>query len=427
MKLALIGAGQRGMIYSREAYQSAEIVAVVEPNDSRRKAAADEFQIPLEKQFESVDKFYELGKICDAIIISSMDRDHYVQTMKALDLGYDILLEKPISPSPDECLRIQHKANEKGCKVIVCHVLRYTNFFTEIKKIIDSNELGKIITIQHNENVGNFHMAHSFVRGNWRRSDLASPIMMQKSCHDMDILAWLVDSHAKRISSYGDLTYFKEENAPAGSADRCLDCKVAADCRFDVRKAYLPIRGQWPATAISVDQTEEGLLKELETSPYGHCVYRSDNDVCDHQVTVIEFKNGVTATFNLSGFTNKMYRTIKIMCEHGEIRGDDSLNIIEVTRFSSNMAEQNTQTVIRPAAMTGGHNGGDTGLMIDFMNNLKSASFSSRSSINMSVESHIMAYAAEEARVTSTVIDIDHLKEELQQSITDNRVITMQR
>lgn len=417
LKLALIGAGQRGMIYARHAYPSEDIVAVVEPDDSRRKAAADEFQIPLEKQFESVDEFYRLGKICDAVIVSSMDRDHYAQTMRALDLGYDILLEKPISPSPEESLRIQRKANETGRKVIVCHVLRYTNFFAEIKKIIDSQELGKIVTIQHNENIGNFHMAHSFVRGNWRRSDLASPIIMQKSCHDMDILAWLVDSQAKRISSYGSLTYFKAENAPAGSAERCLDCKVAANCRFDARKAYLPIRGQWPATVISADQSEEGLLQALATSPYGRCVYRLDNDVCDHQVTVIEFKNGVTATFNLSGFTNKMYRTLKIMCEHGEIRGDDNLNIIEVTRFNSNMAEPVQQTVIRPATVSGGHNGGDTGLMNDFLENLGNADFSSRSSIDMSVESHIMAYAAEEARITGTVVDLDQLKERLQQSI----------
>ncbi|GIO33417.1 oxidoreductase [Paenibacillus albilobatus] len=418
MKLALIGAGQRGMIYTRHAYQSEEIVAVVEPDEGRRKAAADEFRIPPERQFASVDEFYRLGKICDAVIISSMDRDHYAQTMEALNIGYDILLEKPISPSPEECLRIQRKANEKGRKVIVCHVLRYTNFFAEIKKIIDSGELGKIITIQHNENIGNFHMAHSFVRGNWRRSDLASPIIMQKSCHDMDILAWLVDSGAKRISSYGSLAYFKEENAPAGSAERCLDCKVAADCRFDARKAYLPVRGQWPATVVSADQTEEGLLQALETSPYGRCVYRMDNDVCDHQVTVIEFKNGVTATFNLSGFTNKMHRTLKIMCEHGEIRGDDYKNIIEVTRFNSNMADAGQQTVIHPAALNGGHNGGDTGLMNDFLENLEKADFNSRSSIDMSVESHLMAYAAEEARVNGTVIDLDLLKEQLEHSVT---------
>lgn len=418
MKLALIGAGQRGLIYSRHAYQSEEIVAVVEPDAGRRKAAADEFQIPVGKQFKNVDEFFQLGKICDAVIISSMDRDHYAQTMEALNIGYDILLEKPISPSPEECLRIQQKANEKGRKVIVCHVLRYTNFFAEIKRIIDSRELGKIITIQHNENIGNFHMAHSFVRGNWRRGDLASPIIMQKSCHDMDILAWLVDSGAKRISSYGSLAYFKEENAPAGSAERCLDCKVAADCRFDAKKAYLPVRGQWPATVISADQSEEGLLQELQTSPYGRCVYRMDNNVCDHQVTLIEFKNGVTATFNLSGFTNNMHRTLKIMCEHGEIRGDDLSNIIEVTKFASNMAETSQQTVIRPAAVDGGHHGGDTGLMIDFLENLERADFNSRSSIDMSVESHLMAYAAEEARVTGTIIDLDQLREQVQHGVT---------
>lgn len=178
------------------------------------------------------------------------------------------------------------------------------------------------------------------------------------------------------------------------------------------------MRGQWPASVISVDQSAEGLLQALQTSPYGRCVYRMDNDVCDHQVTVIEFKNGVTATFNLSAFTNKMYRTIKIMCEHGEIRGDDHLNIIEVTRFNSNMAEPIQQTVIRPATMSGGHNGGDTGLMIDFLGNLGDADFSSRSSIDMSVESHMMAYAAEEARLTGTVIDLDQLKEKLLHSIT---------
>lgn len=427
MKLALIGAGQRGMIYAGYTDERARIAAVVEPDDGRRKAASDEHGIPPEMQFRSVDEFYRMGKICDAVIISSMDRDHYEQTMEALELGYDILLEKPISPSPTETLEIQRKANEKGRKVIVCHVLRYTNFFAEIKKIVDSNELGKIITIQHNENIGNYHMAHSFVRGNWRRSDLASPLIMQKSCHDMDILAWLVGSEAKRISSYGELTYFKEENAPPLSSDRCLSCQAAPDCRFDARKAYLPIRGQWPATVLTADQSEAGLLKALETGPYGKCVYRTDNDVCDHQVTLIEFKNGVTVTFNLSAFTNKMNRTLKIMCEHGEIRGDDSLNVIEITRFSSNIAERGEQTVIRPAAVGGGHNGGDAGLMADFLSLMESGGTHSRSSIDQSVESHVMAYAAEVARMSGRVIDVDQLKEELRSNMTAELVSKLER
>jgi len=412
VKLALVGAGQRGMIYAEYAYNSnrAEIIAVIEPNDERRAIAAEKFKIPIERQFTSVNDFYKLGKICDAIIIASMDRDHYEHTIQALELSYHILLEKPISPSPEECLKIQNMANKNGCKVIVCHVLRYTNFFSTIKDIIDSKELGKVISIQHNENIGNYHMAHSFVRGNWRRSDLSSPLIMQKSCHDMDILAWLVDSEAKRITSYGSLQYFKKENAPENSSDRCFTCQAATECRFDARKSYLPVAGNWPATLVTQDQTEEGLLKALETSPYGRCVYRCDNDVCDNQVVLIEFKNNVTVSFNLSGFTNRMCRTIKIMCENGEIRGDDSINTIEVTHFASNAVDAYEQKVIHTGNVSCGHGGGDIGLLIEFLDLIENGAGKSRSSINKSVESHIMAYAAEQSRISGQVIDIDDLK-----------------
>ncbi|QHQ63278.1 Gfo/Idh/MocA family oxidoreductase [Anaerocolumna sedimenticola] len=419
MKLALVGAGQRGMTYGSYVYQTkkAEIVAVVEPDETRRKVAADLFKISADMQFASVEEFYQFGKVADAIIIASMDRDHYSQTMAALDLGYHILLEKPISPNPKETLEIKEKANKLNLNVVVCHVLRYTNFFSTLKNIIDSNELGKVVSIQHNENIGNFHMAHSFVRGNWRSSTLSSSLIMQKSCHDMDILTWLTDSEAKRISSFGSLRYFKEENAPENSSDRCYNCKAAKDCRFDARKAYLPVAGSWPATLLSQDQSEEGILKAIETGPYGRCVYRCDNDVCDNQVVLIEFKNGVTVSFNLSGFTNKICRTIKIMCENGEIRGDDGTNIIEITKFGSNAVDQYEQRVIHPGIVMGAHGGGDVGLMNDFIDLLNKKSGSIKSSVNQSVESHIMAYAAEESRISGKIIDIDELKENLMQEV----------
>lgn len=225
MKLALIGAGQRGMIYAEYAYfkKSAQIVAVVEPNAERRKIAAEKFRISDELCFTCVEEFFAKGKLADALILASMDKDHYAQTMAALDCGYDILLEKPVSPDPKECLQIAKKAKELDKKIVVCHVLRYTNFFAKIKEIVDSGMLGKIVAINHSENVGNFHIAHSFVRGNWRSSEHSSPIIMQKSCHDMDILAWIVGSDAKKVASFGSLRHFKEENAPEGSAERCLE------------------------------------------------------------------------------------------------------------------------------------------------------------------------------------------------------------
>lgn len=414
MKLALIGAGQRGMIYAEYAYykKNVQIAAVVEPHEVRRAIAAEKFGIPKDNCFASVDKFFAKGKICDAVILATMDKDHFGHAMAALDCGYDILLEKPISPDPKECMLIGQKAKELDRKIIVCHVLRYTNFFSKLKEIVDSGELGRIVAIQHSENVGNFHIAHSFVRGNWRRSDETSPIIMQKSCHDMDILTWLVGSEAKRIASFGSLRHFKEENAPEGSADRCLECR-ADQCQYHAVRAYMPVRGSWPATLLGPDQSEEGIMKALETSPYGRCVYRCDNDVCDHQVTIIEFKNGVNVSFTLSGFTNRMCREIKIMCEYGEINACDDGDQIEITRFNSNQVEQVNKTLIRTAQVDGFHGGGDSMLMEDFISNLEGGNAESKTTIDRSIESHVMAYAAELSRVTGKVIDLDVLKAEL--------------
>lgn len=248
MRLALIGAGQRGMTYASYAYEQkeAQITAVVEPNEERRRIARESFHILPESCFTNAEDFWKAGKIADAVLICSLDQDHYAQAMAALDAGYDILLEKPISPDPLECVQIQKKAERAGRKVTVCHVLRYTTFFSSIKEIVDSGRLGRIMTIQHAENIGNYHMAHSFVRGNWRNSDLTSPIIMQKSCHDMDILVWLTGSSAKRVSSFGSLSYFREENAPAGSTDRCLTCPAAKECRFDAKRLICPEQAAGP-------------------------------------------------------------------------------------------------------------------------------------------------------------------------------------
>lgn len=417
MKLALIGAGQRGMNYSKYAFNkfNVEISAVVDPNEEHLNTAKDMFNVPANRCYSNTDDFFADGKVADACIIASMDRDHYKQTIKALETGYDILLEKPISPDPTECLKIQEKAHECNRSIVVCHVLRYTEFFGRIKEIIDSGRLGKVVTIHHAENVGNFHMAHSFVRGNWRNSNETSPIIMQKSCHDMDILVWLVGSNAKKISSFGNLSFFKEDNAPKGSTKMCLDCPVAEKCRFDARKAYLPIKGGWPATVVCEEQTEEGLLKALKTSPYGRCVFRCDNNVCDNQVTNIEFENGVTATFGLSGLTNRMHRTIKVMCENGEIIGDDedSVNTITVTEYSSNSKYEGKTETIKINPLEGAHGGGDLGITKDFLDMINKAGSDSRSSIDRSIESHVMACAAEESRITGKTIDIAEYKKQL--------------
>jgi len=414
MKYIVIGAGSRGTIYGNWAYQHGiEITAVAEIRPDRLKSAANQWNVPAERRFTDVNDLFALGKIADAAIIATMDRDHFGHVMQALDCGYDILLEKPISPDPVECLKIEEKANTLGKKITVCHVLRYTNFFGSLKDIVDSGELGKVVAIKHSENIGNFHMAHSFVRGNWRNDILSSPIIMQKSCHDLDILLWLVDSHCTKVAAFGSLSYFKEANAPAGSTDRCLTCPVAEKCRFDARKAYLPTLGSWPTDVVCLEQTEEALMEALENGPYGRCVYRCDNNVCDHMSIIMAFENGVTATFSLTAQTSACHRHIHIMCEDGEIEADDGQKQIVIRRHVSSQADTFTERTIHIRTNTSGHGGGDAGIMEDFTGSLSQQTGESRSSISRSVESHLMACAIEKARLTGTVVDMEEYRKSL--------------
>ena len=407
MKFVLIGAGQRGMIYAKYAAEKGHMIAAVaECDEVRRRIAAETFGIPDEFRFASGKELLAGPKLGDAAIIATMDRDHYSEAIPAMEKGYHLLLEKPISPDPGETLEIEKAAERTGRQVTVCHVLRYSPFFRELKKAACGGKIGKVLTIQHNENIGNFHIAHSFVRGNWRRSDLTSPLIMQKSCHDMDLLVWLAGSGCESIASFGDLTYFRQENAPAGSAERCCDCPLKDSCRFSAYLCYLPVMGNWPATVLTEDQTEEGLREAIRTGPYGRCVYRNDNNVCDHQVCILRFTNGVTATFNLSGFTNQMARTIKIMGEDGEIRASEAENVIEITRFASNSVDMPEREIIHPEISNSGHSGGDSGIVEDFLAILEGKLSESSTDIHESVESHMMACAAEEARITGSVVRI---------------------
>ncbi|MCL2163160.1 MAG: Gfo/Idh/MocA family oxidoreductase [Oscillospiraceae bacterium] len=419
MKMVLIGAGQRGRIYADYIHDKgyADTAAIVEPDAERRAYAAEYLGVRKEYCFESEEELWRLGNIADVAIIATMDRDHYRQAMKALEFGYDLILEKPISHDAAECLAIRRKAEETGRKVVVCHVLRYTPFFTLLKYILDSGELGRIISIRHEENIGNFHMAHSFVRGNWRRVDSACPIILAKSCHDMDILVWLTGSCAKSISSVGGLKYFTLENAPKNSAERCADCAAEGGCRFSAYKCYMSMLGEWPATVVSLIQTEDEIKNALAKGPYGRCVYRCDNDVCDNQTTLIEFENSVAVNFGMSAFTNRMNRDIRVLCEDGEISGDDESGRITITRFASNSKSQYEERIINAGRARSGHGGGDTGIVDEYFKTEAQDGTEVRSSIAQSVESHIMAFAAEKSRLENGArVDVAAFRENLLKS-----------
>ena len=414
MKYVIIGTGSRGTIYGNWAYSHGiEIAAIAELRPDRLESAAKDWNVPKERCFTDASELFAQGKIADAALICTQDRDHFGHVMQALDCGYDILLEKPISPSAKECMQIEEKANALGRKITVCHVLRYTNFWCTIKEILDSGELGKVVSIKHSENIGNFHMAHSFVRGNWRNTEGSAPIILAKSCHDLDMLLWLTGSHCTKVAAFGGLSYFNEAHAPAGAAERCLQCPVAENCRYDAVKCYLPTLGGWPTDVVCLEQTEEALMEALKTGPYGRCVYRCGNDVCDHMSIVMDFESGATATFSLTAQTSACHRNIHIMCEDGEIIADDATRQITVLHFVSSQADSFTERVINVRTNGSGHGGGDAGIMEDFAASLTAESTDSRTSISQSVESHLMACAIEVSRLSGKVVDMAEYRNSL--------------
>lgn len=413
LDMIFIGAGERGSVYANYVAkhpQEARAVAVADPNPVRRQRFAETHAIPINGQYNSWEDVLAGPRLAPVCVISTMDRLHYEPARRALERGYHVLLEKPMSPDPLECLELADVAEWHNRVLTICHVLRYAPFFTTLKQLLDEGRIGRLTTIQYNENIGYWHFAHSYVRGNWRRSDQAGPIVLSKSCHDTDMLRWLAGDRCVRLASFGSLNHFRAENAPEGSTQRCLDgCAVEATCPYSARKIYLDWGSDWLWSIVTDDKTPEGRLKALSEGPYGRCVFHSDNDVVDHQVINMEFANGVTAAFTLSAFTSDISRTMKLMGTEGEIRAHFNRSQIEIYRFNGGR----TDTIqLQPDHM--GHGGGEAGLMSSFIRLVQEGhTDGGLTSARISAETHLIAFAAEEARRTRTVIDLAKFEERL--------------
>ncbi|TFE23323.1 Gfo/Idh/MocA family protein [Cohnella luojiensis] len=415
VKIALIGAGQRGHVYTKYALlnpHEVKVVAVAESDPLRRKAFRDLHEIEPDNVFEDWRDLLAAPKMADAVLICLQDRMHFEPTNQALEMGYHVLLEKPMSTNPLECLMMGEKADNTDRHFDICHVLRYSPFFAALKQLLESGRIGRLMSIQHNENVAHWHQAHSYVRGNWRRSDESSPMILAKSCHDLDILLWLAGADCVRVSSFGSLSHFRSENAPEGAPTHCIHgCPVQDQCLYYAPNTYLTDNTDWPTAVISNDMSYEARAEALRTGPYGRCVYRCDNDVVDHQVVNLEFANEVTAAFTMSAFTNENHRTIKLMGTLGEIRGAMDKNEIEIIRFGNGKPE-----IITLEDVDGhvGHGGGDLRLIANFVSSLRGKEANdSRTSAQISVQSHLMAFAAEQSRLTRQVVEMDRYTQDL--------------
>jgi predicted dehydrogenase len=329
--------------------------------------------------------------------------------MKALEMGYDVLLEKPIAPTEKECRDILALAKKTGRIVGVCHVLRYAPYFIKLKAMIDSGVIGDLISIQHMEPIQHIHMSHSYVRGNWHNSKKTTPIILAKSCHDLDILRWMIGKECKNISAFGNLKWFTAANAPEGSTNRCTDgCAVESSCPYSALKIYHRDRDYTYVFDFPEDKAthSEFILEQLRTTNYGRCVYKMDNDQPDHYVTSMEFEDGITASFSMEAFTSYHGRRTRVMGSLGDITGD--MTEFVHTDFLT-MKQTKWDITVNDARdyKNSGHGGGDWALATDWVRAVKNQDASLlTSTIDASIESHIMGFMAEKSRISKQTVPI---------------------
>lgn len=407
-----LGAGSRGNVYGGFAEKfpgQVDIIGVAEPIELRRNRYKEKHNIPAENIFNTWEDVFKKPKFADAVIITMPDNLHYEPCMKALQMGYDVLLEKPIAQTEKQCRNILAMTKKTGRIVAVCHVLRYAPYFVKMKELIAQGAVGEVISIQHLEPIEHIHMAHSYVRGNWHDSKATTPIILAKSCHDLDIIKWVINKPAKRIAAMGDLKWFRKENAPKGSTARCTDgCAVESTCPYSAIKIYHKGRRSPMVFDLPDDKSKHGevIMERLKTTNYGRCVYRMENDQPDHYITSIQFGDNITANFSMEAFTSYAGRRTRVMGAMGDMVGD--MTELVVTDFSTGK-----QTKLVPKAedvegyKNSGHGGGDWLLMHDFVQAVAQQNPALLSStIDASIESHIMGFMAEESRKTGKVMDI---------------------
>ena len=405
----IIGAGSRGRTYARYAEkfpQSMKVVGVADLNPNRRKAMAKKHNIPAENQFGHFNEALSKAKLADAVVIATPDNLHYEPCMKALELGYDVLLEKPVAPTEKECRAILKQAHKYNRIVAVCHVLRYAPYFVALKEVLASGAIGDIVSVQHMEPIQYAHMAHSYVRGNWPLADKTTPIILAKSCHDLDIMRWLIDKPCESIAAEGSLYLFRPENAPKGATERCTDgCPHEAECPYSAIDIYE--RRKRHLGVFDLPRKDPALIREkLKTTNYGRCVFRCNNDQCDHYVAILKFKDGVTASFTMDAFTPWGGRRTRIMGTKGFIEGD--MTTFTFYDFRTGHKSVWDQKVSEVAEYKGsGHGGGDHLLVRDFVRAVSAQDEKLLSStIDVSIESHVMGFMAEKSRKSNKKVKI---------------------
>lgn len=407
LKIAFMGLGSRGRdVYLHHLcrYNDVEVTALCDIKAEKVKIAKEKYRLNNALEFTDETEFFDTPRLADALVIATLDQDHYRQAKSALKKGYHLLLEKPVTDKAEEMNELVCLAHENNCKVMVCHVLRYAPYYVTIKSLIDSGAIGDVISINHQENVAYWHFSHSYVRGNWRNSETTAPSLLAKCCHDFDLINWYASGNCTTVSSVGGLSYFTKEYAPKDAVKICTDCPNQ-DCIYNTNRIYLSRKGElfgWRAAITGTPSPSvEATRKAIADTSYRQCVFYADNNVCDHQTTMLAFDNGVTATVTMNAFSKDCYRRTHIMGTKGEVIGEDKNKYLILNVFGKKSKRIRVKNGL-------GHLGGDAGICKTFYLYLtgheKEVKSDYLTTLDVTAASHKIVYAAEQSRLSNKTV-----------------------
>lgn len=407
IKLVVIGAGFKGRYVYGDFIDKhsdlCEVIAVVEMKKGRRDIFKEQFNLPENRVFNNIESFLEEDKMADAVIVCNNDNMHFDTSVLSLEKGYDVLVEGPLANSLDGIVHLNDTCDRYYNKIFMAALpFRYSSFYNKLKDIITSGELGTLININYNSYIGYEKFAHNYVRGNWRIESDTATLMMTNSSYDLDILSYITDSNCDKISSFGKLNHFSRDNFKGDMSDVCHRCARSEKCPYCAQKIYLE-EDKLLNKSLHINPTKENIRDILIEGQYGKCVYFCDNDVYDNVVSILQFKNDITASLNISAFTKEESRNIRLMFTHGEVYGSFEDNTITIRRF----LDKSEEVIVLSEENL------DEKLILDFLQRIKDRDVSKANSIVKScINSHITAFAGEFANISETVISTEKFFDE---------------
>ena len=366
IKVAIIACGNRARGVVKHLLEASgrkvEIISVYDTDPEEMDYACQEWKTPNAKRCTSSVEAINVSGV-EWVMIFSPNAFHKQHILEAFAAGKDVFTEKPLATTVEDCKDIYDACILSGKKFATGFVLRYSDIYRKVKSLLESGKFGYLMTIEANENIRPSH--GGYIMCNWRRkTEISGPHILEKCCHDLDLILWFVKSLPSKVYAMGGRDFFKSTNAH-------LEVKYGADkfhCWRDAHKLPSP--------------------------------FHDDTDLMDNLISIAEFRNGVRVSFNCTMSNILPERRMSFHCSEGNI----IIDLYKAEIRYRNIADEG-ETVITFAG-SDGHGGGDRVIMEEFYDTMRNGT-DPQCSGSEGLESAVYAIALDQAAQSGKIVDLE--------------------